>query len=58
MKLKSHQSEGSGWKGREWSGKGLEVMWWPGFDHGEAFETKESRAKLVGVLVEYSWDRS
>lgn len=45
------------WKSREWGGNGLEVMWWEGLDHAQVFDTKESRGRLVDVLVEYSWDR-
>lgn len=38
---------------REWSGTGLEVLWWDGYDHAGVYDKKEDRAKLIGVLVEY-----
>lgn len=58
MELKTHGPvKGDEWKKREWRGKGLEVMWWEGLDHAQVFDTKESRNRLVDVLVEYSWDK-
>ena len=45
------------WKHRPWRGKGLEVMWWEGLDHGQVFDQQGPRAKLVDVVVEYSKGR-
>lgn len=50
-------SKADAWKRRAWNGKGLEMMWWEGLDHAQVFDTLERRARLVDVLVEYSWDR-
>ena len=59
MELKTHGPvKGDEWKKRGWEGSGLEVMWWEGLDHAQVFDTKESRGRLVDVLVDYSWDRS
>lgn len=41
-------------KAIKWRGAGLEVLWWDGYDHAGVFDTKEDRAKLVEVLVEYA----
>lgn len=49
-------SEVEAWKTQAWKGKGLEVMWFTGLDHAQVFDTKQTRAKLVDVLVEYSKD--
>lgn len=53
MKLESGDGAES-WKTKKWSGKGLEIMWWPGFDHATVYSNKESSDELVRVLVEYS----
>ena len=44
------------WKEREFVGKGLEVLWWDELDHAQVFDIKETREKLVRVLVEYCRD--
>ncbi|KAI7097516.1 hypothetical protein KC352_g38582, partial [Hortaea werneckii] len=44
------------WKEREFVGKGLEVLWWDELDHAQVFDVKETREKLVRVLVEYCRD--
>ena len=35
-------------------GEGLEVLWWPGFDHATIYAQEQSNEKLIEVLVEYS----
>lgn len=44
------------WKEREFVGKGLEVLWWDELDHAQVFDVKETREKLIRVLVEYCRD--
>ncbi|KXT15291.1 hypothetical protein AC579_4856 [Pseudocercospora musae] len=36
-----------------WKGKGVDVLWFDGYDHAEVFDAKEDRTTLVDVLVEY-----
>lgn len=38
---------------RPWKGKGVDVLWYEGYDHAEVFDAKEDRTELVNVLVEY-----
>jgi pimeloyl-ACP methyl ester carboxylesterase len=47
------KSEDTTWKEHEWSGTGLETVWWPTVDHAQVFERKDGRAKLARVLREY-----
>ncbi|KAK3719930.1 hypothetical protein LTR37_004053 [Vermiconidia calcicola] len=54
MELQTSKETSGDWKQKPWRGKGLEVIWWEGLDHGSIFERQETRAKLVDVLVEYS----
>jgi len=43
------------WKKRPWTGqKELEVLWFDDLDHGEVFDEKAARRRLVDVIVEYS----
>ena len=42
------------WKTKKWAGEGLEVLWWPGFDHATVYAQEHSSEKLIEVLVEYS----
>lgn len=54
MELQTPGDTTGHWKQRPWRGKGLEVIWWDGFDHAQVFDKDSTRAKLVDVLVEYS----
>lgn len=45
-----------GWKEKGFVGRGLEVLWWDELDHAQVFDIKETREKLVQVLVEYCKD--
>ncbi|EME85214.1 uncharacterized protein MYCFIDRAFT_207514 [Pseudocercospora fijiensis CIRAD86] len=37
-----------------WKGKGVDVLWFEGYDHAEVFDAGEDRTMLVNVLVEYA----
>ena len=41
------------WKGKEWTGTGLEVLWLENCEHAQAFYKPKQRRKLVEVLLEY-----
>jgi pimeloyl-ACP methyl ester carboxylesterase len=41
------------WKGGEWIGKGLEVLWFDKLDHSQVFDKKATRARLVKAVREY-----
>lgn len=51
------KSENSAWKDAEWSGAGLETLWWPTCDHAQVFERKEGRRKLGDVVRRYAEQR-
>jgi hypothetical protein len=36
-----------------WRGRGLETLWWEGRDHGDVYDSREDRAQLTKILVEY-----
>lgn len=57
MESEKRETAPETWKERKWRGKGLEVLWWDGFDHAQVFDLKETRGRLVDVLVEYSKGR-
>ncbi|KAM0330525.1 hypothetical protein ACHAQA_003472 [Verticillium albo-atrum] len=40
----------TGWEDGVWKGDMLEVRWFPELDHGQAFDTKKTRRKLVDVV--------
>lgn len=42
------------WKDTNWTGHGLQTIWWPTVDHAQVFERKDGRAKLANVLREYA----
>lgn len=48
------KSEDRTWKDAEWTGEGMEAIWWPTADHGQTFERKEGRMKLAQILREYA----
>lgn len=47
------KSEQRAWRQSEWTGKGIDTLWWGTADHAQVFETVEGRAKLVRVVREY-----
>ncbi|KAF2194162.1 hypothetical protein K469DRAFT_651358 [Zopfia rhizophila CBS 207.26] len=49
--------EGVSWKGADWVGQGLDVLWFPTCDHAQAFERKAERKRLVDVVRAYSRGR-
>lgn len=56
MKLETHDqgSKSESWKTRPWSGRGLDVLWCEGLDHAQVFDDERARARLVGVIGEYT----
>lgn len=38
------------WKDGVWKGGLLEVLWFPDLDHGQAFDGKKARRRLVDVV--------
>lgn len=42
------------WKRSEWTGKGLEVLWFETLNHAEVFDTESDRGMLIRVLMQYS----
>jgi hypothetical protein len=42
-----------GWKDREWKGDGLDVLWFPDFHHGQVFDSKRTRRRLVDIARRY-----
>ncbi|KAH7127199.1 hypothetical protein B0J11DRAFT_433640 [Dendryphion nanum] len=48
------RSEDSSWKGREWTGNGLETLWWNTCDHAQVFERPEGRKRLGDVVRKYA----
>jgi pimeloyl-ACP methyl ester carboxylesterase len=42
-----------GWKGKEWAGRGMDVLWFEGLNHAEVFDTGAGRGVLVDVAMEY-----
>ena len=45
------------WKQLAWTGSGIEVVWWEGFNHAQVYDLAATRARLVDILCEYSRDR-
>ena len=41
------------WKGKEWTGNGLEVIWYPRLNHVEVYDAFETRKTLIDVLQQY-----
>jgi hypothetical protein len=39
-----------GWKGGDWKGDGLDVLWFPDFHHGQVFDSKRTRRRLVDIV--------
>jgi pimeloyl-ACP methyl ester carboxylesterase len=56
MKLETHahSAKNEAWKTKPWSGRGLEVLWCQDLDHAQVFDDKKARARLLGVVAEYT----
>ena len=39
-----------GWNGGDWKGDGLDVLWFPDFHHGQVFDSKGTRRRLVDTV--------
>jgi hypothetical protein len=48
--LSSRSCGDESWKDGEWKGDGLDVLWFPDFHHGQVFDSKRTRRRLVDVL--------
>lgn len=48
------KSENQDWKNREWTGNGLETVWWQTCDHAQVFERADGRRKLGDVIRRYA----
>ena len=42
------------WMNRQWTGEGIEVLWFEKLDHAQVFDSKSDRRKLVDVVRAYS----
>lgn len=42
------------WKGREWVGRGIDVLWFDGLDHAQVFDKEATRKVLIQVIKAYS----
>ncbi|KAF2170933.1 hypothetical protein M409DRAFT_63953 [Zasmidium cellare ATCC 36951] len=45
------------WQDRPWTGDGLEVLWFDSTDHGQVFEQRQKRVKLLEVVKTYCGSR-
>jgi hypothetical protein len=45
--------ETGSWKEGVWKGDGLDVLWFPELDHGQVFDKKSTRGRLVDVVRRY-----
>ena len=41
------------WKEGVWNGHGLDVLWFPELDHGQVFDKKNTKARLVDIARSY-----
>ncbi len=41
------------WKYREWTGKGIDVLWFADCDHAQVFESKETRRRVINAVRAY-----
>lgn len=53
MHLESSSMTSDEWKERDWTGHGLEVLWWEDFDHAQVMDDVVSRQKLIDVIAAY-----
>jgi pimeloyl-ACP methyl ester carboxylesterase len=47
-------SEDSSWKEKDWTGLGLETVYFPTCDHAQVFESREGRKRLGDILRSYA----
>jgi hypothetical protein len=45
--------ETGSWKEGVWKGDGLDVLWFRELDHGQVFDKKRTRGRLVGIVRRY-----
>lgn len=45
------------WKEKQWIGSGPEILWFESLDHGQVFNEKAARDRLVQVVRNYSNSR-
>jgi len=43
-----------GWKDGMWKGDGLDVIWFKELDHGQAFDNRRTRGRLVDIVRMFS----
>lgn len=48
-----HSSESQAWKHMEWSGEGLDLIWFHDLDHAQVFDKKQTYQILIDVIQEY-----
>lgn len=46
--------DGQAWKHREWTGKGVDIIWFDNLDHAQVFDSRRNCEKLVHVVQKYS----
>ncbi|ORY03757.1 hypothetical protein BCR34DRAFT_492158 [Clohesyomyces aquaticus] len=51
-------SEDDEWKNQEWTGTGLDLVWFPTCDHAQVFERKEGRQRLGDVVRAYAEEKT
>jgi hypothetical protein len=49
----SVRPEKGSWEEGVWKGDGLDVLWFPELDHGQVFDKKSTRLKLVNIVRSY-----
>jgi len=56
MKFETHEvgAKDEAWKTKPWGGRGLDVLWCEDLDHAQVFDDRKARARLLGVIAEYT----
>jgi hypothetical protein len=44
------------WENGQWTGDDLDVLWFPEFHHGQVFDKKSTRARLVDIVRRFCID--
>lgn len=44
------------WENGEWEGNNLDVLWFPEFHHGQVFDKKSTRRRLVDIVRRFCID--
>jgi pimeloyl-ACP methyl ester carboxylesterase len=52
--IKTVREDTGAWKGRPWTGSGLEVLWFEHLDHAQVFDSEKTRRPLVEAIGVYS----